>query len=580
MDDRGGVDDIDGLLRDAFGNMTNLEEENNGLNEDAKRFYKLVDEAGLELYPNCTIGFSRLSFIIRLYHLKCLHGWSNTSFTSLLELLKEAITDLNIPTSSNKAKNMVKDLGLDYENIDACPNDYMLYWNEYINDSVFHICRESRYNQTPTMEGNEDDFALPNKVHKVAVKTLRYFSLIPRLKRLFMCPNTAEALRWHDKQRLKDGCIRHLADGQAWKNLDTRYLNFSKELHNLSLGFASDGFNPFRTMNVSYSTWPVVLMVYNFPSWMSMKSEYCMLSLLIPGPCSLGNNTDIFLQPLMEELKELWVSGIDTYDSFKGETFQMHDALLWTINDFPAYAMLSGWSTKGKLACPCCNHDTSFCYLKHSQKAVYMDHRRFLPVDHAWRSNKRSFNGKTEFRDPPRMLTGEEVLDMLKSIDNALGKTQSKIDSIIGTLLDIPGKTKDHAKARYDLKEMGIRKNLHPINTKDGKRIKLARACFSMTKGEKSIFCGVLKKTKLLDGSASNISRCVQQEERKLYGYKTHDAHFMLHYLLQIPIKSILPDHVAVPLVRLCSFFRRLCQKEISLEEINGLESEIVETLC
>nr|XP_029154544.1 uncharacterized protein LOC112803556 [Arachis hypogaea] len=377
MDDRGGLDDIDGLLRDAFGNMANLEEGNSGLNEDAKRFYKLVDEAGLELYPNCTTGFSRLSFIIRLYHLKCLHGWNNTSFTSLLELLKEAIPDLNIPISFNKAKNMVKELGLDYEKIDACPNDCMLYRNEYINDSVCRICGESRYNQTPTTDDNEDDFALPNKVHKVAAKTLRYFPLIPRLKRLFMCPNTAEALRWHDEQRLKDGCIRHPADGQAWKNLDNRYPTFSKELRNLRLGLASDSFNPFRTMNVSHSTWPVVLMVYNFPPWMSMKSEYCMLSLIIPGPCSPGNNIDIFLQPLIEELKELWVLGIDTYDSFKNETFQMHAALLWTINDFPAYAMLSGWSTKGKLACPCCNHDTSSCYLKHSQKTVYMDHRRF-----------------------------------------------------------------------------------------------------------------------------------------------------------------------------------------------------------
>ena len=26
---------------------------------------------------------------------------------------------------------------------------------------------------------------------------------------------------------------------------------------------------------------------------------------------------------------------------------------MWTISDFPAYAMLSGWSTKRKFACPC-----------------------------------------------------------------------------------------------------------------------------------------------------------------------------------------------------------------------------------
>ncbi|XP_072078005.1 uncharacterized protein [Arachis hypogaea] len=245
IDDRGGLDDIDGLLHDTFENMENFEEGNSGLNEDAKRFYKLVDEVGLELYPNCITGFSRLSFIIRLYHLKYLHGWSNTSFTSLLELVKESIPDLNIPTSFNKAKNMVKELSLDYEKIDACPNDCLLYQNEYINDSVCRICGESRYNQTPTMDGNEEDFALPNKVHKVVAKTLRYFPLIPRLKRLFMCPNTVEALRWHDEQRLKDGCIRHPADCQAWKNLDSRYPNFSKELCNLRLGLASDGFNPF-----------------------------------------------------------------------------------------------------------------------------------------------------------------------------------------------------------------------------------------------------------------------------------------------------------------------------------------------
>jgi hypothetical protein len=32
----------------------------------------------------------------------------------------------------------------------------------------------------------------------------------------------------------------------------------------------------------------------------------------------------------------------------------MRAALMWTINDFSAYRMLSGWSTHGKLACPYC----------------------------------------------------------------------------------------------------------------------------------------------------------------------------------------------------------------------------------
>jgi len=37
----------------------------------------------------------------------------------------------------------------------------------------------------------------------------------------------------------------------------------------------------------------------------------------------------------------------------------MHAAIDWTINDFPAYANLSGWSTKGYKACPCCRNGAS-----------------------------------------------------------------------------------------------------------------------------------------------------------------------------------------------------------------------------
>ena len=115
-------DDIDGLLNDQFRDVAHVEGVYDGPNEDAKKFYNLVEEASQELYPGCS-GFSKLSFTLRLYLLKCLHGWSNESFTSLLELLKEAMPELNIPPSYNKTKSMVKNLGLDYEKIDACPND-------------------------------------------------------------------------------------------------------------------------------------------------------------------------------------------------------------------------------------------------------------------------------------------------------------------------------------------------------------------------------------------------------------------------------------------------------------------------
>ena len=79
-------DDIDGLLNDLFGDVAQAEGVYDSQNEDAKKFYNLVEEANQELYICCT-GFSTLSFTLRLYLLKCLHGWSNEYFTYLLELL-------------------------------------------------------------------------------------------------------------------------------------------------------------------------------------------------------------------------------------------------------------------------------------------------------------------------------------------------------------------------------------------------------------------------------------------------------------------------------------------------------------
>ena len=59
-----------------------------------------------------------------------------------------------------------------------------------------------------------------------------------------------------------------------------------------------------------------------------------MLSLLIPGPQSPGKDMDVFLWPLVEELKELWESGIDMRDADNDRNvFKMRAALLWMVND-------------------------------------------------------------------------------------------------------------------------------------------------------------------------------------------------------------------------------------------------------
>lgn len=89
--------------------------------------------------------------------------------------------------------------------------------------------------------------------------------------------------------------------------------------------------------------------------------------MITPDKEAPGNN-DIYLQPLVKELKELWTTSVDTYNSFKKYMFTLHANLMWTISDFPRLGAFSGWNTYPELACPSCNYKTTSLCLKVSRK--------------------------------------------------------------------------------------------------------------------------------------------------------------------------------------------------------------------
>ena len=106
--------------------------------------------------------------------------------------------------------------------------------------------------------------------------------------------------------------LRHLIDGKAWNNFDCNLPAFTNEPRNKMLGLTVNGFNPFGNMSLSYSISTVILTAYNLPHWLSMKDSYFILTLLIPGLQVLGKDMDVFLQPLINELKYLWVPRLET----------------------------------------------------------------------------------------------------------------------------------------------------------------------------------------------------------------------------------------------------------------------------
>ena len=306
------------MIHDLHGPMFEECRRESNEQDEFDKISGMFPETKEDLYPGC-LKFTSFNLLVKLMHIKVLNRWSNKSFDMLLELLNEAFPNgVKLPVSYYEAKKRLRDLGMGYESIHVCKFDCALFWKDYASLDKCPHCGESRY-RLNDRKGKQ----IPHKV-------LRYFPLKARLQRLFLSKHTAEDMRWHkDKRCETEGILRHPADAEGWKHFHEQYSCFALGARNVRLALSSDGFNPFGNMSTSYNMWPVILIPYNLPPWKCMKAPFTFLSLLIPGPRSPGKEIDIYLQPLIDELNELWVDGIETYDSFRASFFQLHVALLW-----------------------------------------------------------------------------------------------------------------------------------------------------------------------------------------------------------------------------------------------------------
>ncbi|KAL4027982.1 hypothetical protein IC575_011172 [Cucumis melo] len=376
---------------------------------------------------------------------------------------------------------------------------------------------------------------------------------------------------------------------------------FGSEPRNLRLGLSTDGINPFGDLSSNYSCWPVITTIYNLPPWLCMRRKHLMLTMLISGPKQPGYDINTYLAPLIDDLKILWEEGVQCFDAYKEEYFTLRAVLLWTINDFPAYGNLCGCTVKGFKACPICGEETTSIRLQHGKKNVYMGHRKYLPRYHPYRLQKKNFDGKQEHGKPPQPLSGEAIYFKLKEMIFSSGKNCGKNNNeggndywkrrseffelpywknlhvrhcldvmhieknvcmnIVGTLLDLPGKSKDGMNSRLDLVDMNIRPELAPMVTKYR-------------------FCKTLAEIKVPEGYSSNIRSLVSLNDLKLNGLKSHDCHVLMQQLLPIAIRSILPKNVRYTISRLCFFFNAICAKSFSVSELDALQEDIVMTLC
>ena len=116
----------------------------------------------------------------------------------------------------------------------------------------------------------------------------------------------------------------------------------------------------------------------------------------------------------------------------------MRAMLMWTINDFSAYTLISGWSTKGELVCSICEKYIRCKKLTYRKSFSFIRHRCFLRRNHLYRRDAHSFNGIVEEGEALNRISESEMLRELDGlsikfekgdpIDGKKRKHRSKVD--------------------------------------------------------------------------------------------------------------------------------------------------------
>ncbi|GJS19470.1 reverse transcriptase domain-containing protein [Tanacetum coccineum] len=417
------------------------------------------------------------------------------------------LNDLSyIPPNNEQNESTQEDIG---KLTDSIFNEMLEFFQYGDNNKDVHfcpMCKTSRWKDSNT----------PGK--KVPKKVLRYFPIIPRLQRLYKSSHTANEMTWHAIGKCTEpGKMQHPVDGRAWKNFDNKYPNFAKEPRNVRLGLAADGFNPFGNLSQAYSI--------SF-----------MLMLLIPDPKSPGKDIDVYLRPLIDDLKVLWeLKGVETINVATGQKFNMRAMVLWTINDFPA-----------------------------RKKIAYVGHIRFLKKPHKWRRSL-EFNSEIENGDPPRKFDRDQIQAQLARLPT---RVKGKHPSYGG-----------HRQGKTRLEKVGHSKWLVAWPNQKREVLEASGCVFFHTREQKK-FCQFIKGVKLPDGSGSNFKHKVTDNDTNITGLKSHDCHIMMQRLLPYGLQQYLPDEVAKPIIELCSFFKQICSATLMEDDMLKAQSKVVDILC
>ncbi|GJS87519.1 putative transposase-associated domain-containing protein [Tanacetum coccineum] len=458
--------------------------------------------------------FTKLSAIVKLLNLKGKYGASDKFFTELLGLIKKMLPAGNEMVEKTYQAKKVMRL------MGSGYKKIHVCINNCLlywkNDKDLTACRTCGTSR----------WKVDNKTKKVyeniPAKVMWYFPIIPRLQRLFKIESISEDLRWHATRRITDGVLRHPADSQAWRTIDEKFPEIAEDTRNLRLGISADGVD----VNTGNRHHRKIRTVLDFSA--SSKPKGMLVTTI----------STTYNHPFRTQKKALGGKGKRTnnnasenQEDTRGRGGKIQKQKRNTTEEEGSSSQVNG------------------------QNGVY------------WKKFNIWYRKLKYWRHNPV----PHCIDFMHVEKNVA-------ESIVGTLLHVPGKTKDGLNARLDLAELGVKPELFAMQDED--KTTLPPAGYTLTNAEKDIFCETLHNIKVPEGYCSNFSSLVNLKDRKLIGLKSHDYHMLMQEFLPIAIRSIMHPPTRYAIIRFCFFFKSICSKEIILKELDKMQAELVVTLC
>jgi hypothetical protein len=126
---------------------------------EVQNFYRLIASADEKVHDGTNVIV--LQAVTRLMVMKSKYNFLNQCYNDIVKLIIDLIsTKHNMPKDFYQSKKIMSGLSMNYEKIDVCKKNCMLFWKEHKDDTECMHCGWSRYVKVR----NEDGVPVTTKV--------------------------------------------------------------------------------------------------------------------------------------------------------------------------------------------------------------------------------------------------------------------------------------------------------------------------------------------------------------------------------------------------------------------------------